>query len=169
MVLRNFGEKKPSVSSKAYVDEAAVVIGDVRLLEGVTVWPGAILRADDDSVEIGRGSAVMDMAFAEAPRGRPIKVGEGCIISHSARLHGCTISNSALVGIGAIVLDGASVGEGAIVGAGALVTPGTKVPSGTVVLGSPAKIARKATEADIAWLKKELAAVARKVAIYLEK
>ena len=82
---------------------------------------------------------------------------------------GITIEDDVLVGAGARILDGVTIGQGAIVGAGALVTPGTKVPSGMVVLGSPAKIARKAADADIAWLKKELAAVARKVSIYIEK
>jgi len=96
MVLRSYGDKSPTLGSEVYVDESAVVIGEVFLRDRSSVWPGAVLRADDDVVEIGRGSAMMDMSFAEAPKGRSVIVGDGCIVSHSARLHGCRVGDETL-------------------------------------------------------------------------
>ncbi len=167
MVLRNFGEKKPSLGSGVYVDEAAVVIGDVRLKDRCSIWPGAVLRADDDYVEIGRGSAILDLGFAEAPRGRPVVVGDKCIVSHGARLHGCRIAAECIVGVGAIILDNATVGERSIVAAGSLIPPGTRIPAESFVMGAPAKVVRGTSSADTATLNDELKALAAKASIYM--
>jgi len=166
MTLRPYGDKKPALGRNVYVDDGAIVIGDVLLEDGVTVWPGAVLRGDDDRIVIGRGSAVMDMAFAEAPKDRPVTVGEGSILSHSVRLHGCSIGSGVLVGIGAIVLDGTVVGDGSVVAAGTLITPGSKIPDGSVVMGSPGKVTGRTSESSRAWLVKELEALSRKAAVY---
>ncbi len=99
MVLRRYGDKKPSLGADVFVDESAILIGEVKLHDKVSIWPGVVLRADDASVEIGRGSAVMDTAFAEAPKARPVSVGDHCIVSHSAVLHGCRVGNECLVGV----------------------------------------------------------------------
>lgn len=166
MTLRAYGDKKPVLGRGVYVDEDSLVIGDVHLEDGVTVWPGAVLRGDDDRVVIGKGSAVMDMAFAEAPRGKPVMVGQGSLVSHAARLHGCSIGNGVLVGIGAIVLDGASVEDGAVVAAGSLVVPGMRVPSSSVVMGSPGKVTSPVTPDNRAWLEGELASLRKKAGTY---
>lgn len=169
MVLRNFGDKRPTLGDNVYVDESAVVIGDVRLHDKASVWPGAVVRADDSSVEIGRGSAILDIAFAEAPKGRPVIVGDHCIVSHSARLHGCSIGEECLIGIGAIVLDGASIGERSVLAAGSLVTPGTRIPPESFVMGVPGRVTRSTTSADLKWLREELKVLESKAAKYLSQ
>ncbi|MBN1678555.1 MAG: gamma carbonic anhydrase family protein [Candidatus Thermoplasmatota archaeon] len=166
MVLRSFGDKRPSTSKDVYVDEAAVVIGDVTLHERASVWPGAVIRADDDSVVVGRGSAVLDLAMIEAPRGRPVTVGDGCIVSHGARLHGCSVGNDSTIGIAAVILDGATIGEKSVVAAGSLVPPGAKIPSGSFVLGVPGRITRQTSQNDLARLREELRALADKATKY---
>jgi len=166
MVLREAGGKRPAIAEGVYVDESAIVIGDVTLREGASVWPGALVRADDDSVDIGKGSSIMDMTFVEAPKGRPVIVGEGCLVSHCARLHGCRLGRSVLVGIGAVILDGADVGDEAIVAAGSLVPPGCEVPSRTVVMGAPAKVSREVNHGDVETLRAELETVHAKADRY---
>ena len=169
MVLRKFGGKEPKIAESSFVDSSALVIGDVRLKEGASVWPGAILRADDDYVEIGRNSAVMDATFIEAPRGMPVIIGNGCLVSHACRLHGCRIEDESMVGIGAIVMDGAVIGSRSIVGAGSLISPGTKIPGGSVVVGSPGKVTRQTSPSDTDRLRSDLKNIARKVAMYREE
>jgi carbonic anhydrase/acetyltransferase-like protein (isoleucine patch superfamily) len=166
MVLRSFGEKSPALGMEVYVDESAVVIGEVVLRDRSSVWPGAVLRADDDMVEIGRGSAMMDMSFAEAPKGRPVVVGDGCIISHAARLHGCRVGDETLVGIGALILDGAVIGERSVIAAGCLVPPGTKIAAESFVMGQPARVVRQTTSKDVDWLSEELKLLSAKAAKY---
>lgn len=167
MVLRNFGNKCPSIGTGVFVDESAVVIGEVVLKDHSSVWPGAVLRADDDMVEIGRGSAMMDLSFAEAPKGRAVIVGDGCIVSHAARLHGCRVGDETLVGIGALVLDGAEIGQRSVIAAGCLVPPGTKIPTESFVMGLPARVVRQTTSKDSDWLREELKLLAAKAAKYL--
>lgn len=149
-----------------YVDPDALLIGDVVVRKMASIWPCALLRADDERVDIGEGSAVMDMAFAEAPSGHPVNVKEGCIVSHGARLHGCTIERGCLVGVGAIVLDGARIGEGSVVAAGGVVTPGTHVRPGTVVAGVPAKVVRETSESEAEFIVRELKNLASKADRY---
>jgi len=166
MALRAFGWKKPVVGKETFVDEDALVIGRVHLGDRVTVWPRALIRADDDEVDIGAGTAIMDMAFVEAPKGSPVKVGSGCIISHGARLHGCTIGDDVLIGIGATVLDGATVNSGSIVAAGSLIAPRTVVPKDSLVMGSPAKVVRSVTPSDKECIGDELISLTRKAEMY---
>jgi len=166
MVLRAFGEKKPSLGDDVYVDPSAVVIGDVRLRDGVTVWPGAVVRADDDYVEVGRGSAILDMCFVESPKGRPVVIGQGTLISHGARLHGCSISEESLVGIGAVVLDGATVGPRSILAAGALISPGAKIPAESFVIGIPGKVLRTTSAQEIERIRHDLRTLGAKARVY---
>jgi len=132
----------PKIAQSAYVDISARLIGRVSISDEASIWPGAVLRADEEEILIGAGSAVLDLSLLEAPKGHRIVV-EGALISHHVCLHGAEVKAGALVGIGAIVLDGAVVEEGAIVGAGALVPAGARVPAGMLVLGQPAKPARE--------------------------
>jgi len=168
MTLRKFGNKEPQLADGVYIDSSAQIIGDVRLKDGASVWPGAILRGDDDYIEIGRSSAVMDMAFVEAPKGMPVIIGNGCLVSHAARLHGCRLEDETMIGIGAIVLDGAIIGARSIIASGSLIAPGTRIQSESVVVGSPGKVVRKTVAADVDRLKNDLRNISRKVKIYEE-
>jgi len=138
----------PHIADDAFVDVSARVIGRVTLKELASIWPGAVLRADEEEIIIGKNSAVLDLCLLEAPCGNPVIVEDRVIISHQVCLHGATVKTGALVGIGAIILDGAVVGEGALIGAGAVVTPGMNVPGGMLMLGQPAKPVRSLTATD---------------------
>lgn len=166
MALRRAGDMAPRVPEGTYVDESAILIGDVSIGKGCSVWPCVLMRADDGSIEVGEGSAIMDMAFVEAPKDRPVTIGPGCLVSHCARLHGCSLEGRSVVGIGAIVLDGASVGDGAVVAAGAVVPPGAEVRPGTMVAGVPAKPVRDVTGEELEWLEHELEVIAAKATRY---
>ncbi|KMY66325.1 hypothetical protein AAU61_17860 [Desulfocarbo indianensis] len=166
-LITPFDGHYPSIHSSAFVDRSARLIGRVSLAERVSVWPGAVLRADAEEITVGAGSAVLDLCLLEAPQGHPILVEPGALISHQACLHGATVKSGALVGIGATVLDGAVVGPGALVGAGALVPPGMEVPAGMLVLGSPAKAIRPLKPAEQANLAAQLRELEEKARIYL--
>ncbi len=164
-----FDGQAPHIHPSAFVDRAARIIGKVRLEAGASVWPGAVLRADEEEILIGAGSAVLDLCLLEAPHGHPLVVEPGALISHQACLHGATVRSGALVGIGAIVLDGAVVDEGALVGAGALVPPGMLVPAGMLVLGAPAKPVRELKPAECQNIADQLQELRRKADTYLSQ
>jgi carbonic anhydrase/acetyltransferase-like protein (isoleucine patch superfamily) len=142
-LITPFNGNWPEIADDAFVDISARLIGSVRIEKKASIWPGAVLRADDAEIIIGKKSAVLDLCLLEAPCGHPVIVEAGALISHKACLHGATVRVGALVGIGAIVLDGAIVGEGALIGAGSLVPPGMEVPPGMLMLGQPAKPVRE--------------------------
>ena len=161
-----FDGNAPQIDPTAFVDPSARIIGKVTLAAGAMVWPGAVLRADDDVIEVGQGSAVLDLALLEAPQGKPVIVEPGALVSHQVCLHGATVHPGALVGIGAIVLDEAVVGEGALVGAGALVPPRMRIPEGVLVLGQPAKVIRELKPAEREEVARQLADLAAKAKVY---
>jgi len=143
-MIRELSGRKPRVDPDAYVDPAAQVIGDVTIEAGASVWPGAVLRGDQDNyVKLGRNSNVQDGAVLHVTPQYPCIVGDGVTIGHRAVVHGCIIKDNVRIGIGALVLNGAVVEEGAQVGAGALVPPGKVVPAGWLVMGVPAKPVRE--------------------------
>jgi carbonic anhydrase/acetyltransferase-like protein (isoleucine patch superfamily) len=125
-----------------FVAGNATVIGDVTLAEGVSVWFGAVIRADKDRISIGRSSNVQDNAVVHTSRGFPVTLGTQVSVGHGAILHGCTIGDRVLVGMGAIIMNGANVGAGSLIAAGAVVTEGTRIPPGSVVMGVPGKVVR---------------------------
>lgn len=129
-----------------WIAPTATVIGRVTLGSDVTVWFGATIRGDNDTIRIGSRTSVQENAVLHVDPGFPLEIAEECTIGHGAILHGCTIGKGALVGIGAIVLNGAKVGEGAMIGAGALVPPGKLIPPNAVVIGAPGKVARDLTD-----------------------
>ncbi|HEU5139976.1 MAG TPA: gamma carbonic anhydrase family protein, partial [Bacillales bacterium] len=137
------GEKRPKVHSSTYIAPGAHVIGDVELQEKTTVWFNAVLRGDNDTITIGKGSNVQDGTVVHVDEGFPVKVGENVIVGHNVTLHGCTVNDGALIGMGATVLNGAVVGQGALVAAGALVPQGMVIEPETLVAGVPAKVIRK--------------------------
>jgi carbonic anhydrase/acetyltransferase-like protein (isoleucine patch superfamily) len=129
-----------------FVALGAVVVGDVRLGTGASVWYNAVARGDTERVEVGRGTNIQDLSMLHADPGYPCVIGERVTVGHRAILHGCVVEDDCLIGMGAIVLTGAVVGRGSIVGAGALVTEGTRVEPGSLVVGAPARRIRDVDE-----------------------
>ena len=166
MAVLPFGDKRPEIAPDAFVHESAVVMGDVHVRGRASVWPCAVVRADDDRIDIGEYSAVLDLAMLEAPAGKPVTVGDGCLISHGAMLHGCAVMKGSLVGIGAIVLDGAIVGEGSVIAAGALVPPGARIPPGSFVVGLPGKVVRESSPEERRFVADEVKHVFDKTQVY---
>lgn len=143
-MIREVPGRAPRVDPEAYVDPAAQVIGDVTIEAGASVWPGTVLRGDQDNyVKLGRNSNVQDNSVLHVTPEFPCIVGDNVTIGHRCVVHACTIGNDVRIGIGAVVLTGAVVEDGAQVGAGALVPPGKVVPAGWLVMGVPAKPVRR--------------------------
>jgi carbonic anhydrase/acetyltransferase-like protein (isoleucine patch superfamily) len=146
-MIQSFIGVSPSLDDTNFVAETAAVIGDVHLGRDASVWFSATVRGDVNRIRIGARSNVQDNAVVHVTHGTsPTTIGEGVTIGHSAVVHGCTIEDDVLVGMGAIILDHAVIGRGSIIGAGALITGGVKIPPGSLVLGSPAKVVRPLTE-----------------------
>ena len=137
--------KKRTSDSDVLIAEGAVVVGDVTLAKGVSVWYNAVIRGVEAPFEVGENTNIQDGAILHA---RAV-VGSNCTVGHCAIVHGCTVGNHTLIGMGAILLDGAKIGDHCIVGAGALVTGKLDAPAGSMVLGSPAKVVRPLTQAEM--------------------
>jgi carbonic anhydrase/acetyltransferase-like protein (isoleucine patch superfamily) len=135
----------PRLHPSAYVADSAEVIGNVELAEGASVWFGAILRGDNDLMSIGKGANVQDGSVLHSDPGFPLTLGADVTIGHMVMLHGCTIGDGTLVGIGAVVLNGAKIGRNCLVGAGALVTEGKEFPDNSMIVGAPAKAIKELT------------------------
>ncbi|HWH29590.1 MAG TPA: gamma carbonic anhydrase family protein [Mycobacteriales bacterium] len=133
----------PRVDPTAFVAPGAVVAGDVRLGARSSVWFGCVLRSEVESVTIGEQTNVQDLTVVHTDPGSPVVLGDRVSVGHRAVLHGCTIEDDVLVGMGAVVLNGARIGRGALIGAGAVVTQGTEVPSGAMALGVPARVVQQ--------------------------
>ena len=133
----------PRVATSAWIADSAQVMGNVELAEDSSIWFGAILRGDTETIAIGRGSNIQDGSVLHADIGKPLTVGQDVTVGHQVMLHGCTIGDGSLIGIGAVVLNGAKIGKGCIVGAGALVTEGKEFADGSMIIGSPAKAVRE--------------------------
>jgi len=153
MAIYQLDDLQPSIHESAWVAESAQVIGRVTLAENASVWFGVVARGDSDAITVGKGSNVQDGSVLHADEGVPLVIGENVTVGHQAMLHGCTIGDNSLVGIQAVVLNGAKIGRNCLVGAGALVTEGKEFPDGSMILGSPAKVVRQLTEAQIEGLK----------------
>ena len=151
-MLIALGDKTPQVADTAWIAPTAVLAGSVRLGEGASVWYGAVLRADNEPITIGARSNVQDNCVFHVDQGKPVLLGEGVSIGHSAVVHGATIEDHVLVGMHATVMNGAVIGTESLIAAGALVTEGMVVPPRSLVAGVPAKVRRELTEAEIAKL-----------------
>ena len=134
---------KPQIHAEAWVAETAVVIGDVQLAAGASLWPTAVARGDVSSIVVGEGSNVQDGAVLHGDPDQPVSIGADVTIGHRAVVHGATLKDGCLIGIGAIVLNGVTVGEEALVAAGSVVT--RDVPAGALVMGAPAQVKRELT------------------------
>lgn len=125
-----------------FIADSARVIGKVRLHAGVSVWFNAVLRGDNELIEVGEGSNVQDNCTFHTDEGFPLSIGRNCTIGHNVILHGCTIEDGALIGMGAVVMNGARIGKGCVVGAGAVVTEGKTYPDNSLIVGAPARVVR---------------------------
>jgi carbonic anhydrase/acetyltransferase-like protein (isoleucine patch superfamily) len=161
-VVLPFGEHAPDLAPTSWLAPTATVIGDAVVGDGVSIWFGAVVRADGERITIGAGSNVQDNCVFHADPGFPLTLGADVAVGHGAVLHGCTIEPGVLVGMGAVVMNGAHVGSGSIIAAGAVVLEGTQVPERSLVAGVPAKVRRETTD-------EEVAGIARNVAGYRER
>ncbi|MDD2926203.1 gamma carbonic anhydrase family protein [Rhodoferax sp.] len=143
----------PKVAESAWVADSAEVIGDVVLGDDVSIWFGVVARGDTDTIRIGARTNIQDLTVLHADVGVPLTIGSGVTVGHKAMLHGCTVGDDSLIGIGAVVLNGATIGKGCLVGAGALVTEGKSFPDGSMILGSPARLVRSLTPQELEGLR----------------
>jgi len=146
MAIYEYDGQRPELHDSVYVAEDATVIGKVALGQGASVWPQAVLRGDNELIEIGAGSNVQEGAVLHTDPGHPLRVGNDVTIGHQAMLHGCRIGDGSLVGIQAVILNGAVIGRNCLVGAGSLVPEGKVYPDNSLILGVPAKVVRELTE-----------------------
>ena len=153
MAIYQLGDDVPKIPASCYVAPEATIIGRVTLGEHVTVWPGVVIRADNETVVIGDNTSVQDGAVLHVDPGCPLTVGAGVIIGHQAMLHGCTVGDGALIGIQAIVLNKALIGRECLVGAGAIVGEGKTFPDRSLVVGAPAKLLRPLTAEALATMR----------------
>ncbi len=137
----------PEIDADTWIAPGAHVMGRIRLHAGVGIWFGAVLRGDNELIEIGEGSNIQENAVLHTDMGYPMVIGRECTIGHKAMLHGCVIGDGSLIGMGATVLNGARIGKGCLIGAGALVTEGKEIPDGSLVMGAPGKVVRQLDEA----------------------
>jgi carbonic anhydrase/acetyltransferase-like protein (isoleucine patch superfamily) len=143
MAIYSLEDTLPSVAAGAWVADSAQVIGAVELGVNASIWFGAIIRGDTETIRIGEGSNIQDGSVLHADVGKPLTVGKHVTVGHQVMLHGCTIGDESLIGIGAVVLNGAKIGKNCLVGAGSLVTEGKEFPDGSMIMGSPAKVVRE--------------------------
>ena len=142
MAIYELDGSAPRMAESAWVADNAQVMGNVVLGEDSSVWFGTTVRGDTETITIGRGSNIQDGSVLHADVGMPLTIGDRVTVGHQVMLHGCTVGDESLIGIGAIVLNGAKIGKNCLVGAGSLVTEGKEFPDGSMIMGSPAKVVR---------------------------
>lgn len=154
MPLYALSNEKPQTPTEGeyWLAPSAHVMGKVRLAKNVGIWFGAVLRGDNELIDIGEGSNIQEGCCLHTDMGFPLTIGENCTIGHHAILHGCTIGNNSLIGMGATILNGAKIGKNCLVGAGALITEGKEFPDGSLIVGVPAKAIKTLDEKAIAAL-----------------
>ena len=157
MPIYELDDFKPEIAADCWVAPDAVLIGKVRLLEGASIWFGAVLRGDNDWITIGPNSNVQDHSIIHADPGQPVTIGRGVTIGHRVIVHSAEVGDHALIGMGAILLNRARIGSHSLVGAGALVTEGKQFEDGQLILGSPAKAVRELSPEQMAGLEKSAA------------
>lgn len=146
--------RRPQIDEDSWIAPDANVIGGVIIEAGVGIWFGSTLRGDNEDILIGADSNVQENCVFHTDMGHPLVVGPGCTIGHKAMLHGCTIGENSLIGIGAIILNGARIGRNCLIGAGALITENKEIPDGSLVMGAPGKVVRQLDEKAISGLRR---------------
>lgn len=156
MGIRSFLTHRPQISDEAFIDPSAVIIGQVEIKKGASIWPTVVLRGDVEAIYIGEYTNIQDATIVHVStptqdkKGAPTHIGNRVTVGHRAIIHGCTIEDDCLIGMGAIILDDAVIGEGSLIGAGSLVTGGKVIPPHSLVLGSPAKVIRAISDSEFA-------------------
>jgi carbonic anhydrase/acetyltransferase-like protein (isoleucine patch superfamily) len=143
---------EPQIGDGVWIAPSATVAGKVVLQDAANIWFGAVLRGDTELIHVGAGSNVQDNCVLHTDKGFPLHIGANCTVGHMAILHGCTIGEGSLVGMGSTIMNGARIGKSCMVGAGSLVTEGKDIPDGSLVMGRPAKVVRPLTDAEIVGL-----------------
>jgi carbonic anhydrase/acetyltransferase-like protein (isoleucine patch superfamily) len=154
MTAYRLGDRVPTLGSDGeyWIAPTAVVVGNVILKHNASIWFGVVARGDNDPIEVGENSNVQDNSVLHTDVGQPLTIGDNVTVGHMAMLHGCSIGDGSLIGIGAIILNGARIGRGCLIGAGALITEGKEIPDHSVVMGAPGKVVREVTPAQAAGL-----------------
>ncbi|MDC1275437.1 gamma carbonic anhydrase family protein [Ascidiaceihabitans sp.] len=152
MTLYALGADKPQLHEDTWVAADANLIGKVVMLAGASVWFGSTIRADHEIILIGEGTNIQENTVMHIDKGFPLTIGTNCTIGHKVMLHGCTIGDNTLIGMGATVLNGAKIGKNCLIGAGALITEGKEIPNGSLVMGVPGKVVRQLDDEAIAKL-----------------
>lgn len=137
---------KPEVHESCFIHPTATIVGKVTIGANCGIWPSAVIRGDESSIEIGEGSNIQDCCVVHVTEGFPTKIGKNVSVGHGSIIHGAIIENDVIIGMGAVVLNGAVVAEGSIIGAGALVKEGVQIPPGSLVVGIPGKVIREGDE-----------------------
>ncbi|CCG88787.1 gamma carbonic anhydrase family protein [Erwinia piriflorinigrans] len=157
--IRAYKGVRPQLGNRVMIDPTSVVIGDVTLADDVGIWPLVVIRGDVNRITIGKRTNIQDGSVlhlthksADSPEGHPLVIGEDVTVGHKAMLHGCTVGNRVLVGMGSVLLDGVIVEDDVMIGAGSLVSPGKRLERGYLYLGSPARKVRPLTEAELSGL-----------------
>lgn len=145
MAIYELNGDAPLIADSAWVADSAQVMGNVALAADASIWFGAVVRGDTETIRVGQRTNIQDLSVLHADVGMPLTVGDDVTVGHKVMLHGCTIGDGSLIGIGAIVLNGAKIGKGCLVGAGSLVTEGKEFPDGSMIMGTPAKVVRQLT------------------------
>jgi carbonic anhydrase/acetyltransferase-like protein (isoleucine patch superfamily) len=156
----------PNLDESAWIADTAVLIGQVDLDAEASVWFGAVLRGDNEIIAVGSRSNIQDNAVLHTDRGFPLSIGVGCTIGHKAMLHGCTIGDNTLVGMGATILNGARIGSNCLIGANALVTEGKTIPDNSLVVGAPGKVLRSLDEDAVLKLRRSAETYVGKARLY---
>jgi len=143
MTLYALGDHRPDVHDDSWIAPDANLVGQVVVEQGASVWFGCTIRADHEEIRVGLGSNVQENCVMHIDAGSPLTIGQNCTIGHKVMLHGCTIGDNTLIGMGAIVLNGAKIGKNCLIGAGALITENKEIPDNSLVMGSPGKVVRQ--------------------------
>jgi carbonic anhydrase/acetyltransferase-like protein (isoleucine patch superfamily) len=167
-MIRTFQGITPRIPKSCFIEDTGIIIGDVAMGEQCSVWFHAVVRGDVHYIRIGHRTNIQDLCMLHVTHDtHPLIIGSDVTIGHHVVLHGCTIKDRVLIGMGAIIMDGALIGEDSVVGAGALVTEGTVVPPKSLVLGSPAKVRRTVTEREVSWIRESSANYVKYAGQYL--
>lgn len=153
-MIKDYKGNSPDISNCCFLAGNADVIGSVYIGEKSSIWYGTILRADEGSITIGKGSNIQDLCIVHVDKGYPVVVGDNVTVGHRVILHGAEISDNVIVGMGSIIMDGAKIGKNSIIGAGSLIPQGKEFPEGVLILGSPGKVIRNLSEEEIESIKK---------------
>jgi carbonic anhydrase/acetyltransferase-like protein (isoleucine patch superfamily) len=153
MAVYSLDDLKPDLAEDVWVAESATVIGNILMEEGSSVWFGTVIRGDNELIKIGKRSNIQDNSVLHSDPGSPLTIGENVTVGHQAMLHGCTIGDNTLVGIGATILNGTTIGKNCLIGAHALITENKVIPDNSVVMGAPGRVIKQVPAAQEAMLK----------------